>query len=139
MFEAMPLTLTLAQDEPAPVLPDDTPAPTETQPGEAANGEPAGQQQPAASPDWTLPLIFILLLVVLWVFLMGGQRREKKRRAAMLESLNKGDRIQTVGGILGTIVEMRDDELVVKVDENTNTRLRFSRSAVQSVLNKQEE
>ena len=133
MFEAMPLTLTLAQDEPAPILPDDTPAPTETQPGEAANGEPA------ASPDWTLPLIFILLLVVLWVFLMGGQRREKKRRAAMLESLNKGDRIQTVGGILGTIVEMRDDELVVKVDENTNTRLRFSRSAVQSVLNKQEE
>ena len=139
MLEGMPLmTLTLAQDEPAPILPDDTP-PTEQQPGGPDADPDAGAQPPPTGPDWTLPLIFILLLVVLWIFLMGGQRREKKRRTAMLESLNKGDKVQTVGGILGTIVEIRDDEIVVKVDENTNTRMRFSRSAVQSVLNKQEE
>lgn len=95
-------------------------------------GDPGGG---AASPFGSQMWIFLLLiLVVMWVFMFSGQRKEKKKRAAMLAQMKKGNRIQTVGGILGTIVEVRDDEIIVKVDENANTRLRFARSAIQSVL-----
>jgi len=55
----------------------------------------------------------------------------------MLAALKKGDKVQTAGGILGTVVEVRDSEVVVKVDENANTRLRFARSAIQAVLDDQ--
>ena len=51
-----------------------------------------------------------------------------------MASLAKGSKVQTIGGILGTVVEVRDDELIVKVDENSNTRLRFAKSAVTTVL-----
>lgn len=98
-------------------------------------GGPSNQQPGPGSGLFGNPIILMLLvIVVLWIFLMGGNRKEKKRRQQMLASLGKGDRVQTVGGILGTIVEVRDDELVVKVDENTNSRLRFARSAVQAKL-----
>ena len=79
-------------------------------------------------------LLLIMFFAVFLIFTMGGQRKEKKKRAAMLASLAKGHKIQTVGGILGTIVEVREQEVLVKVDENTNSRLRFARSAIQSVV-----
>ena len=63
-----------------------------------------------------------------------GGRKEKKRRAALLGSLAKYDRVVTSGGMIGTIVEVKDDEVVIKVDESTNTKVHFSKSAVQSVL-----
>ena len=60
---------------------------------------------------------------------LGDKAREK-----MLAALAKGDKIQTSGGIIGSVVEVRESEVIVKVDENANTRIRFARSAVQTVL-----
>ncbi|MEX0744696.1 MAG: preprotein translocase subunit YajC [Phycisphaeraceae bacterium] len=137
------VTLTLAQaDDPAPVTPEtlNQSAPTgETQPGSPQ--DPNANQSDDGGGGGFDPMFFFLmigLLVVMMIFFSTSQRREKKKRAAMLESLKKGDRVQSVGGIIGSVVEIRDDEIVVKVDENTNTRLRFARSAVQNVLNKDE-
>jgi preprotein translocase subunit YajC len=42
--------------------------------------------------------------------------------------------VQTIGGVIGTIVEVKDAEVVVKIDETTNTKIRFARSAIQQVL-----
>ena len=51
----------------------------------------------------------------------------------MLATLAKGAKVTTVGGVLGTVVEVRDEEVVVKVDENSNTRMRFAKSAINAV------
>ena len=104
----------------------------------AANSTVSAQptSTPTSSPFFLLMMLFLFVMII---FMFGGQRKEKKKRAAMLAALNKGDKIQTVGGILGTIVEVRDQEVVVKVDENTNSRLRFARSAVQSVVEEKAE
>ena len=73
-------------------------------------------------------------MVVLWIFLLGGgSRKQKKKQAAMLASISKGSKVVTIGGIKGSVVEVRDDEVLVKVDESANTRLRFSRDAIRSV------
>jgi preprotein translocase subunit YajC len=117
-----------------PVAGDPAPAPA----GEAAPGgqQPGGQ----APPPTPFGGGFLFLLLGLFVFMLllssMGQRKEKKRRAEMLSSLGKHDRIQTMGGVIGTITELRGDEVVVKVDETTNTKIRFARSAVQAVLKK---
>jgi preprotein translocase subunit YajC len=97
----------------------------------------APTSQPA--PTWLrimgdpiFPIAIILLLFFL--FLQGGKRKEEKQRQNMLKDLKKGDRIQTIGGILGTVVEARDSEVVVKVDESTNTKMKFTRSAIHRVV-----
>ena len=56
----------------------------------------------------------------------------------MLDNMKRGDRIQTIGGILGTVVEVREGEVVVKVDESNNTKIKFSRSAIQRVVTEED-
>jgi preprotein translocase subunit YajC len=52
----------------------------------------------------------------------------------MLKGLKRNDRVQTIGGILGTVVETRDDVVVLKVDEANNVKMHFNRSAIKEVL-----
>jgi preprotein translocase subunit YajC len=111
--------------------------------GQAFEGVDGAPLQPTTTPVQPQQGMggfwFMLLILALFMFvLIIPQRREKKRRNAMLDALKKGDRVQTVGGIIGTIVEIRPTELVVKVDENTNTRMRFGRNAIQAVLGGEE-
>ena len=138
--------LVLAQHEP-PQVPNqpgtDVPAGGDTiagVTGGAGTLPPQGEGTPQQGPGplgGFLPII--LILGVFMLFMMGGQRKEKKKRAAMIAGLKKGDKVQTVGGILGTVVELRDAEIVLKVDENANTRIKFGRSAIQSVVSERTE
>jgi len=83
--------------------------------------------------------MFMLLalgaMFILMIFLSGrAQRAERKKKSALLAALGKHDRVQTIGGIIGTVCEIRDDEVVVKIDEATNAKMRFAKSAIQQVL-----
>jgi len=133
------LTLVLAQDgaPDRPVSSGDTPGTNTIETKQAPSGgeslDTANKGDTAANPG--LPMVYWLLplALIFFMFSMGG-RKDKKKRAKMMAAMAKGDKVQTVEGILGTVVEIRDDEIIVKVDENANTRLRFSRSAIQSIL-----
>ncbi len=79
-------------------------------------------------------LVMIGVLILMFVLSTLRQRKDQKHRQHMLNELSKGDEVQTIGGERGKVVELRDDEVVLKVDENSNTRIRFARAAIQSVL-----
>jgi preprotein translocase subunit YajC len=92
---------------------------------------PAGWEQMFSGP-W-VPLIMVMGL---FYFLMI--RPERRKRAAMqemLQNLKKNDRVVTVGGIYGTIanVPQEADDVTIRVDDSTNTRLRIQRSAIARV------
>ncbi len=77
----------------------------------------------------------ILLMVVIFYFLLWRpQKKQQKERASLLGSLKKGQKIVTIGGIYGEIVE-RDDEKV-KVQVSEKVELTFARTAVANVLSK---
>ena len=80
-----------------------------------------------------LLLLPLMLVAMILMSAMGG-RKEKRRRAEMLGSLARHDRVRTTGGLIGTIMDIRDDEIVLKVDEATNTRITFDKGAIQSVI-----
>lgn len=106
-----------------------TAAPTtasESQPLPGPGGRPA-----SSAPDMTFLFLMVGLLLFMIFMAWSGSRREKKKRAELNAALKKGDTVQMLGGIIGTIGEMRDDEVVVKVEEG---RIRFARSAVQAIL-----
>lgn len=67
-------------------------------------------------------------------FTLFGQRKERKRRESLLGAIKKHDRVQTIGGIIGSVVEVKPDVVVLKVDESSNTRMTFAKSAVQQIL-----
>ncbi|XAL98661.1 preprotein translocase subunit YajC [Phycisphaeraceae bacterium D3-23] len=106
-------------------------APVEGQPaGDGETPPPKKQGLFGGSMFW----VIMLGMIVLWIFLLGGgSRKQKKRQAEMLAGMTKGAKVVTIGGIKGSVVEVRDDEVLVKVDESANTRLRFSRDAIRSV------
>lgn len=100
---------------------------------------PAATTGPSTQPGEPVPwwanqwFPLILAMGVLYFFVFRSKSKQEKQRTEMLSALKKGDRIQTIGGILGTVVEVGDDEVVVKVDESTNTKLTFSRNAIHRV------
>lgn len=79
-----------------------------------------------------MPLL--LLMVIFYVMVLLPQRREKRKRDDLMAAMKKGDRAQTVGGALGTIVDIRDNEVVLKVDDHNNTRIRYVKSAIVAVF-----
>ncbi len=96
-----------------------------------ATSAPAGPPQPNFLKSF-LPIL--AAIGVLYFFMFRGGRKDQKRLKQMLENLKRNDRIQSIGGIRGTVVDVRDDEVVIKVDESNNVRMRFARSAIKEVF-----
>ena len=82
----------------------------------------------------------ILLMVVVFMFIMNRSKKgQNKERDNMLKNLKKGDEVQTIGGILGKVLEAREDRVLLKVDENSNTKIWFGRSAIHRVVTAEDE
>ncbi|MAT15559.1 MAG: preprotein translocase subunit YajC [Planctomyces sp.] len=98
----------------------------------------AAQKPPANGMDSLvnlLPLIAIVLFF--WFFMLRPHRQAEKKHQALVSSLKKNDKVETIGGIIGTVTHMTDDEVTLKVDDNT--KLRFRRSSIRTVLTAPEE
>ena len=98
------------------------------------SGAPAGPGSLFASPFF----LIMLMLVVFWLVMYRGNRKEKQKKQELLNSVAKNDRVLTIGGIIGTVVQVKGDEIVVKVDESTNTKISIIRSAIRDVLDREE-
>lgn len=81
-------------------------------------------------------LPWIVIGVLFYLMIIRPQNRKQNELKSMLGSLKKNDRVVTVGGIYGTIVNAPKDaeEITIKVDENNNTRLRVQRSSISRVI-----
>lgn len=90
-----------------------------------------------AAPWWfpSSPVIpMVVFAVVVYAVMMRSKKRQDKQKKSALDQLKRGDEIQTIGGIIGTVVEARETEVIVKVDETNNTKMKFSRNAIHRVL-----
>jgi preprotein translocase subunit YajC len=106
---------------------------TTVQPGTATPASQGVQKDvPGLLQSPLMPLL--LALAVMYFFIFRSKRGKDKQRTDMLSQLKRGDRVQTIGGIIGKVFEASDTEVVLKVDETTNTKMRFARSAIHRVL-----
>lgn len=92
------------------------------------------------SPGGTAALIgqfapFLIVGVLFFVLLILPERKKQKQRAAMLGAIKKGDRVMTSSGMFGTVVSLSEEVVVLQVADGV--RLRFTRSAVQTVVEEQ--
>jgi preprotein translocase subunit YajC len=100
---------------------------------------PTSQSQVQPIPWWAnqqnvILLLLFVMVAFIWFSSSRAKRNEQKTRDDMLRNMKRGDRVMTVGGILGTVVDVRDTEVVLKVDESSNTKIKFTRDAIKRVL-----
>ena len=99
-----------------------------------ATTQPAGGAAPPTGSFMRFMFPLLLAFGVFYFLIFRGQRKDKKHHAEMLTNLKRNDRVQTIGGVLGTVVDAREHEVILKVDESSNTKMRFNRSAIKEVL-----
>ncbi|GAA4705379.1 preprotein translocase subunit YajC [Brevibacillus fulvus] len=76
-------------------------------------------------------LPIIIMFVIFYFLLIRPQQRRNKQRNQMLASLKKGDKVVTIGGVHGTIHDINDTEVVIRIAHNVNVT--FDRGAINSV------
>jgi len=145
----------MAQDTkpaPAPTEPTLVPVPGDEAPGAApatpqTPGTPAAgtsttspasgggdkAQPPAQGPDMYLFVVLIGGVVLMWIWMGRGRRKQEAKRKEMLSNLKKGDKIVSIGGVIGTVIEAKPEEITVKVDETNNVRMKFARWSIRGV------
>jgi len=92
-----------------------------------------GDQTQPGSPLGTMLVPLVLMGLVFYFLMLRPQSKERKKRAEMIAAIKKNDRVVTVGGILGTVVSVKDNEVTLKVDESNNTKITFTKSSIQQV------
>ena len=100
----------------------------------AMGGATEGGQQPNPIASF---LPFVLMFLVLYLLILRPQMKKQKNQQRMIDELEKNDEIVTSGGIHGTILNIKDDILVVKIADNV--KIEISRAAVSRVKNKEDD
>ena len=112
------------------------PAATEDAGPASQPAEPTSKPAPKSKSPWQgQTMLFVMLggVFLLYMFMGRSKRKQAAKRKEMLASLKKGAKVTTIGGIIGTVIEIREDEVTVKVDETNNARLRLTRWAIRGV------
>ena len=92
------------------------------------------QAQPTSGFNPSFFIMMGLIFVVFYFFIIRPQRKREDQRKAMINAVQKGDRIVTVGGIHATVLKVEEASILAEVDQNV--KLRFDKNAVASVAAK---
>lgn len=89
------------------------------------------------SPTLMSIITFVLFMVVFYLILFIPENKRKKRYNNMLESLKVNDEIMTRGGIIGSIVNIKDDYVIIQSGPD-KSRIKLSKNGIASILNSTE-
>jgi len=100
--------------------------------------EGTGKEAPS---NMTMMISIVLVFVVFYFVLIRPQKKKEqerqRQREEMHKNLKKNDHVASIGGIRGVVVNVTEDEVVVRVDDRSDARIRFSREAISRVLDKE--
>ena len=89
------------------------------------------EEQSTWNSLWPM-LIFLVVIFAIFYFLMiRPQRRRQKEREEMMQSLHRGDKVITAGGIYGTIESVGEDNVVIKIESGATMRVNKASVALQ--------
>lgn len=81
---------------------------------------------------WTFILMIVVLALALYFLMWRPQKKKEKKAADMRNSLEIGDEVTTIGGIVGRVVSLKEDTFVIET-AGDRSRMRFKRWAIQEV------
>ena len=84
--------------------------------------------QAAQGGGWQMGIMLALIFVVMWFFMIRPQKKQQKELQNFRDSLKKGDKVVTIGGIYGTVCEIKENSVLVEID--SNVKIRVSKQAL---------
>ena len=81
-------------------------------------------------------VFLILMFFMFYLILFRGPRKKQQQHRQMVQALERNDRVRTIGGIIGVVVDIKGDEITLKVDESNNTKIKVISSAIGRNLSK---
>ena len=97
-----------------------------------AEAAPAG----AAGSPFQFPIMMVILFAIMYFMMIRPQRRREKARKEMIANVKSGSRVLLTSGIIGQIMNVKEQTLVVRIAENT--KIEVVRSAITQILEKDE-
>ena len=104
---------------------------------DAATGG-AGSNAGAMGGSWTTLIFLVLMIIAFYFFIIRPQKKQDKQIADMRNSLQVGDEVITIGGIIGTVLIIKDDKIMIETG-NDKTKLTILRASVKTVLKDEDE
>lgn len=90
-------------------------------------GGPSGE---GAGGGMGMMIMLVLMFAVIYFLLIRPQQKRQKRQQQMISELNKGDRVVTTGGMIGTVFGFGDKENVIVLKFGENTKIEFLKSSI---------
>ncbi|SRR5699024_7789611 len=85
-----------------------------------------------AGSSWSLLITVGIMLVMMYLLIYLPQRKQNKKDAEMRNSMDIGDEVTTIGGIVGRVVAIKDDTFVLETGSD-RVKIRFRKSAIASL------
>ncbi len=91
---------------------------------------------PAGGGGSVTNLLFMVgfMFFIFYFIVIRPQRQRERDRVEMLSKIKKNDHVLTTGGIYGTVMNVKDDEVALRIDDQGNVRVRFARSSIVGVV-----
>ena len=77
----------------------------------------------AQGGGWSMWIMLALIFIVMWFFMIRPQRKQQKELDNFRNSLKNGDKVVTIGGIYGTVCEVKDTYVLIEVDKDVKVRV----------------
>ncbi|CEM62537.1 preprotein translocase subunit YajC [Treponema phagedenis] len=88
--------------------------------------------QAAQGGSWIMMVSLGAVIAIFYFFVIGPQKKEQKKTQEMINALQKGDKVITIGGIHGVVSSAKDKTVIIKVDDNC--KLEVNRTAIGTVI-----
>ena len=108
--------------------------------GKAA-GEAPGEAAARAPGPGVFLVPIVLTLVIFYFLIIVPEKKRNRRKADLIGALKKNDKVLTIGGLYGVVANVRlgDDQIVLKIDEDKDVKIRVAKSSIAQVLGGAEE
>lgn len=80
-------------------------------------------QPQAQGGNYSFLIMMLLIFVVMYFFMIRPQQKKQKEIVKFRESLRRGDKIVTVGGIYGVVAEVKEQYVIMEIDSNVKIRV----------------
>ena len=100
---------------------------------------PTSAPSSAGSGPFSFVMMTFAMLIVMWLLFVLPKRSQDKKAQALIDSIKINDKVMTTAGIIGTVtsIDKEGGEIVLRVDDATGAKIRFSLGAIYFVFNKE--
>lgn len=88
------------------------------------------QQTAQQGGGLSMILMLVLIFVVMWLFMIRPQQKKQKEMQKFRDALKKGDKVVTVGGIYGTICEVKEGSATVLLEVDKDVKLKVDKASL---------